>query len=257
MTRFGTWVSFSGDPRLGLALVMALIAAGMVLAGGCWRGAAWQPPPVHRRTLIALLVAWVLAIAAFLVCAGLYVKQLVHEFPGRSAPTNPITLVTLSAVVVTFIIVLATRDPQDRVGVASAIIAALAAPMVFELPFDVVVMARTYPPIAPDPTFYRALFFAPLLVIELTTLALLMCSPEVRVNRWTCFALAGMFGTFAIWASLGFGYPDSSSLIAANVVSKLLAFIATIALFFPVIRRSSASPAPASEQPSDLPSIAR
>ncbi len=244
MTRFGTWVAFSGDSRFLLILGMALIAAGLILVGWRLSTAEWQPAPIRRRRLIGLLVAWVLSIVAFLVCAGLYVNQLVHEFPGRSAPTNPILLVTLSAVVTTLVLVLATRRPQDRVGFASAVIAALTAPMVFELPFDIVVMARTYPPIAPDPTFYRALFFAPLLLIELTTLALLMSSPEVRVNRWTCYTLAAMFTTFAVWADLGFGYPASSSLIAANVVSKLLAFVATITLFFPVVTRS---PAPAAQ----------
>ncbi len=37
----------------------------------------------------------------------------------------------------------------------SAIIGALAEPLVFELPFDLVVMGRTYPPIPPDATVYR------------------------------------------------------------------------------------------------------
>ena len=37
--------------------------------------------------------------------------------------------------------------PGGRTAVLSAAIAAMAAPMVFELPFDLIVMARTYPPI--------------------------------------------------------------------------------------------------------------
>ena len=45
--------------------------------------------------------------------------------------------------------------------------------MVFELPFDLIVMARTFPPIPPNPALYRVLFFAPLFAIEITTLALL------------------------------------------------------------------------------------
>ena len=246
MARFGTWVAYSGGSRLVLVLVMAVIAVGLVLFGRRLKVARWRPPAVRRISLIALLVAWVVSIAAFLVCVTFYAKQVVHEFPGATAPTSPTLAITLSAVVVTFLLVLATRVPQDRVAMASAAIAALAAPMVFELPFDVVVMARTYPGIPPDPTFYRVLFFAPLILIELTTLALLMCSPEVSVKNWTCYALAAMFTTFAVWACLGFGYPASPSLIAANVVSKLLAFVATITLFFPVTAR----PHPRVSQPS-------
>jgi hypothetical protein len=246
MAEFDTWVAYGGGLRLVLILVMVVIAIGLVLAG--WRlEAAWRrPPAVRRRPLIALLIAWIVSIAAFLVCVTFYAEQVVREFPGRTAPTSPTLAVTLSAVVITFLLVLATRVPQDRVALASAVIAALAAPMVFELPFDLVVMARTYPGIPPDPTFYRVLFFAPLILVELTTLALLMCSPEVSVTNWTCYALAAMFTTFAVWAYLGFSYPASPSLIAANVVSKLLAFVATITLFFPVTAR----PHPRVSQPS-------
>jgi hypothetical protein len=50
--------------------------------------------------------------------------------------------------VIVLIIGLAAR-PGVRLG--SAAIAAMAAPMIFELPFDLIVMARTYPAIAPDP----------------------------------------------------------------------------------------------------------
>ena len=116
----------------------------------------------------------------------------------------------------------------------SAVIGALAAPLIFELPFDLVVMGRTYPPIPPDPTLYRLLFFLPLFLIEISTFALVALSPLVRFSRITLLVLATMFVTFALWAALfGFTYPASTGPIVLNDVSKILAFVAAITLFVP------------------------
>ena len=87
---------------------------------------------------------------------------------------------------------------QTRLG--SAVVAAMAAPMIFELPFDLIVMARTYPALPPDPALYRAVFFTPLILVELTTLWLLTLSPMVRVRKSTFFCFALMIGVFGIWA---------------------------------------------------------
>jgi hypothetical protein len=106
--------------------------------------------------------------------------------------------------------------------------------MIFELPFDLIVMARTYPPVQPDPAAYRVLFFAPLFLIELTTLALLTLSPLVRVRRLTFIGFALMLAVFAVWASSGFGYPSAPLPTALNVISKLIAFATALTLFLPV-----------------------
>jgi hypothetical protein len=105
--------------------------------------------------------------------------------------------------------------------------------MIFELPFDLIVMARTYPSIPPDPALYRALFFAPLFLIEITTLLLLRQSPLVRLTRATFFSFALMLGVFAVWALSGFGYPSASVPTALNMVSKVLAFVTVLTLFLP------------------------
>jgi hypothetical protein len=118
-------------------------------------------------------------------------------------------------------------------ALTSAVIAAMAGPMIFELPFDLIVMARTYPPIPPDPAWYQALFFAPLLLVEITTLSLLTLSPMARLSRATFFAFALMLAVFAVWAFAGFGYPSAPAPFALNVVSKLLAFVTVSTLFLP------------------------
>lgn len=113
--------------------------------------------------------------------------------------------------------------------------------MIFEFPFDLIVMTRVYPGIPPDPALYRVLLFAPLFLIEFLALSLLSLLPTVRLTRpaW-CFAL--MLAEFAAWALTGFGFPATAASYAFNAVSKVIAFGTALALFIPPRR-----PGPAGE----------
>jgi apolipoprotein N-acyltransferase len=102
--------------------------------------------------------------------------------------------------------------------------------MIFELPFDLIVMARTSA-IPPAPALYVALFFLPLFAIEVLTLALAATRPGARVTRWTAGWLAGMFGVFTVWALIGFEYPWGGLPLALNIVSKVLAFAVALSVF--------------------------
>ena len=96
----------------------------------------------------------------------------------------------------TFVIIVLISGSHDwPVRLAGAAIGALAAPMIFEFPFDLIVMARTFPRI-PDPALYRILFFAPLFLIEITTLSLLALSPMVRLSKATFFSFAAILAGF-------------------------------------------------------------
>jgi len=233
MRQYGTWFSYSGSAKLILAIVLVATAAALAIAG------LKLPLPArpHRpgsNTTTLLIVAWAISITAFLACVGVYAQQAQRDhLAGR--PADNILPVTLIAAGVTFFIIAVTGKPRGGPAVISAAIAAMAAPMVFELPFDLVVMARTYPPIAPNPALYRVVFFAPLFLVEITTLALLTWSPMVRLSRATFFAFAAMLAVFAVWAlAVGFEYPSAPLPYALNVVSKLLAFVTILTLFLPV-----------------------
>jgi hypothetical protein len=232
VTTEGAWISYSGTARIGLAVVLLAVAGGLAYAGTRWPGPfqARRPRPAVANLMLAI---WILAITVFLVCASVYVRQARHEFPGRATPTDPITPVTLVGVGVVFLVILiaSTGGPAARLG--SAAIGALAAPWIFELPFDLIVVTRTYP-VPPDPALYRALFFLPLFAIALSTLALLTLSPMVRLSRATFWSFALMLAVFAIWARFGFGYPSAPVPITLNVVSKILAFVTALTLFLPV-----------------------
>jgi len=252
MTLNGGWVSYSGDAKIELA-------AGLLAVAGCaaYAGIRLRRPirAVRPPTSVVVLMfsLWGAALVAFLAGLAVYIKQFVHDYPHiTSGVHNPITRVTLLAAVAIFGMILSRTGWRFQTRLGSAVVGAMAAPMIFELPFDLIVMARTYPPLPPDPALYRAVFFTPLILVELTTLWLLTLSPMVRVRKSTFFCFALMTGVFGIWALFGFGYPQAPLPITMNVVSKILAFITALTLFLPDRLRNwqtdGPAPAPGREQ---------
>jgi len=238
MPQYGTWFSYSGSAKLILAVVLLAAAAGTAVAGARLPLPARLPRPSGDTTTL-MVVAWALSIVAFIACVGIYGKQA-HQEHLAGRPADNIFPITLIAAGLTFFVIAVTGKPGGKTAVISGAIAAMAAPMVFEFPFDLIVMARTYPPIPPNPALYRVLFFAPLFAIEITTLALLTWSPMVRLTRATFYAFALMLAVFAVWALAGFEYPSAPLPYALNVVAKLLAFATILTLFFPLCAQTRA-----------------
>jgi hypothetical protein len=233
MTQHSAWFSYGGDARIELAIGLVAAAGAAVYAGTRLRHSVRAVRP-GQGTVAVMFLAWAAAIVSLLVGTSFYILQYIrdyHPVPG-STPADPIAPVTFSAVVVIFIVILTRGGFSGRARLGSAIIGALAAPWIFELPFDFIVMDRTAP-VPPDPALYRALFFVPLSLVAITTIALLVLSPMVRLTRATFFTFALMLLVFAIWALDGFGYPSAPVPIALNMVSKVLAFAAALTLFLP------------------------
>jgi hypothetical protein len=247
MAQYGTWISYSGTARVVLALVLLIAAGGAAYAGTRLPLPVRAPRPGQKAANV-MLAAWIVAITAFLGCVGFVSQQARRDHLPHLRPPDPILPVTLTAVAVIFVIIVLISSSHDwPVRLAGAAIGALAAPMIFEFPFDLIVMARTFPRI-PDPALYRALFFVPLFLIEITTLSLLTLSPMVKLSRATFFSFAAMLAVFAVWALSGFGYPSAPLPYALNVLSKILAFVTALSLFLPQRAEASAPhphPAPA------------
>jgi uncharacterized protein with PQ loop repeat len=240
----GTWHPYAGTEAVVLGVI--LLATGVLLA---WLGTRLTGPlkagRPGRTIGISLVLVWVLSLAVCVIALMSYVVQLQQEHPALTLPTNPIHPVTgLSAAVAFVIIAYASRDHGWRTALGSAFIGTAAAAMFFEMPFDLIVMARALPPIPPEPNLYRLLFFLPRLLVEISTLSLLTLSPLTRLSRYTLFSLAGMFLMFSIWAFLGFGYPSDPPSIAFNGISKVLAFVAAVTMFVDVHRRVLPGPVP-------------
>ncbi|HEX3751488.1 MAG TPA: hypothetical protein VHW06_13085 [Streptosporangiaceae bacterium] len=229
MTQDPSWLEYSGSSRVMLAIILLIVAAAVAGAG------ARVPRPVSlprpgRITTYVLLTAWVVVIFAFLSVLSELAQQASRQHPGEARLTGPIAPVTYTAVAVTFIvIILLGRAYEWQVRLGGAAIGALAAPMIFEFPFDFIVMTR----ITALSAAHLVAFFVPLFLIEIITLALLAASPMVRLRRSTFFCFASILVVFAIWALYGFGYPNTSLFYSLNVVSKLLAFATALTLFLP------------------------
>jgi len=228
MTHDVNWNPYTGNSSFLLAGVLLLATVVLMYVGVRFRQG--KPGTRPGRFLGALLISsFVLAILTFLTAITAYGLADVQQGITFTS-TNPITPVTLTAAFVTFFVILfLARKSGAGVAIGSAIVGTIAAPLIFELPFDLIVLWQTFPP--SPPTLYTPLFFFPLFLVEILSFALLTLSPVMRLSKVTIFLLAGMFFVFAVWALAGFAYPSTPFPIAMNMLSKIVAFAVAISLF--------------------------
>ena len=230
---FGEWVPYSGNSAIILGFVLLVIAGVFTLFGFKLKKSLRVKIP--GKAMTGMLVAiWILAINTFLTNASVYALQMQQDKLLGTPPANPITKFTLGFAVISFLVIFFVNvEGGTNVAFWSAVTVAMAGPMIFELPFDLIVMGRAYPPIPLYPALFIGLYFIPLFSIELTTISLLFLSPLMKVTRQTLFSLAGMFLVFAIWGFLSFSFAYTTEFLVLNVVSKALAFVTVITLFLP------------------------
>jgi hypothetical protein len=235
----GTWRPYAGIEAVILALVLLAIAGLFA-----WLGIRLQRPLAPERpgtvVRVLLVVLWLLSIPASGVAIGTYNQAFLARWgPNPGIPPNHVSPITDLAVLVTFaLIAIKSRHHGWKIALGSAFICAAAAPLIFELPFDLMVMWRTFP--AEPATRYTLLYFLPLFMVEVSTFALLTFSPLFRVTERSLFWLAAMFFVFAVWALFGLHYPNLPLPYALNVAGKLLAFVAAITMFWPARARAAA-----------------
>ncbi len=231
MTQYGTWSPYGGSNSILLAGVLCIVTGVLMYL------AIRLPDPIEVKRPgkfigISLVVIWLLSVTTFLVAVTTYVRALYQQVGHFTGPVNPITPVTeLSGLVAFFVIAYLARRSGFWIAFGSAIVGTIAAPMIFELPFDLIVMWRTYPP-APEIPF-TLLFFLPLFLVEVSSFAMLALSPVMKLSRYTLFLLAGIFLIFAVWALFGFAYPAAPIPVALNTIAKILAFATAVSLFLP------------------------
>jgi hypothetical protein len=224
-----SWVSYSGGEAILLAIALLAMAGGFAYAGKRLR----IPLRVTRPggTVAGFMIAiWLLAIYTVIIAThvyGLQVKEAYPSFVGRHPRVGTFVDAPISFLIILYL----TRRWGWKIALPSAVIGTAAAPMIFEFPFDLIVMLRVNPPIPGHPMLYRQLFFLPLFLAEFSTVALLSLLPSMRVTASAAYAVAGMLAVFAVWAAFGFPFPDEPLALALNVVSKILCFVAAIMLF--------------------------
>ena len=214
-------------------LAAILVVLGCVLA--FW-GARLERPlevaPPGKAISALLVVMWLLSWAILTVAVVTYIRALVEQVGAFTPPPNRVHPITLLGGLVTFILIAVwSRRHGLRMALGAAIVGTIAAPMIFELPFDLIVMTRVY---SPQPVLqFTLLFFLPLFLLEIASFSLLTLSPLTRLSRYTLFSLSAMFFVFAIWALFGFSYPAAPIPAALNGISKAFGFVAAATLFLP------------------------
>ena len=228
-----SWTPYAGSGSLLLALVLFLITGILI-----YLAMRLQHPITVKRPGkflgVTIVVIWLLSGVTFLVAYTAYILVLYQQVGHLTGPTDPISPITDASGLFTFVVIALIaieRRSGFWVAIGSAIVGAIAGPMIFELPFDLIVMWRTYPPT--PAVLFTLLFFLPFFLVEITSFAMLALSPLMQLSRYTLLLLAGMFLIFAVWAIFGFAYPSAPLPIALNVISKVLAFATAISLFLP------------------------
>jgi hypothetical protein len=231
----GTWAPYTGTDAILLAALLLAIATTFAYFGVRLRSSIAPKRPGRAITIMIVLI-WVLSVVAFFVDSISYgfileKTNLVATYQSYTAP-NPVSPITVASAAATFVILLLlTLRHGFKLALLSAFVGAASAPMIFELPFDLIVLNRIYPPIPPAPIIFRLLFFLPLFLVELSTISFLTFSPLTRLSKYTLFSLAGFFVVFAAWAAFGFSYPSDPLDIAFNDISKVLSFVTAITFF--------------------------
>jgi hypothetical protein len=230
---FGEWVPYSGSSVVILGSILLAITAIFAF----WGFKARKPLKVKapgRGVTVVMVAVWILSILTWFVSVGVYALVWNQADLTGTTPSNPITKFTLSFALLSFLVILSiNRKKGWKIAFLSGVLAAMAGPMIFELPFDLIVMERTSPPVPPDPTLLRALFFFPLFLVELTTMPLLFFSPLFEVTKYTLYCLAAMFFLFAIWGFLSFSFAYTTEFLILNVAAKAMAFVTVVTLFLP------------------------
>jgi autotransporter-associated beta strand protein len=168
--------------------VLLAVAGGFAYAGRWLRVpvAVARPGPVAAGFMVAI---WLMAIYTAVIATYVYGLQVKQAYPGFVAAR--VRVGTFVYALATFFVILyLTRRWGWKVALASAVFGTAAAPMIFEFPFDLIVMARTNPPIPTYPMLYRQLFFLPLFLVEFSTVSLLTLLPSVRVTAYATYAVA-------------------------------------------------------------------
>jgi hypothetical protein len=227
----GSWSSYVGSGAVILAVVLFIIGGAFAWLGTGLRHSNGVARP-GKAVGILLIMVWILSLGLTMVASSMYRLSLYQQMGLITTPDNPITAITgLSGLATFIIIIFLSRHFGWKTALGSAMVGAAAAPMVFELPFDLIIMWRTYPPT--PAALYILLVFLPLFLVEISTFSLLTLSPLPKLSNYTLYSLAAMFLVFSVWALFGFSYPSEPLPIVLKGASEVLSFVTAITLFLP------------------------
>jgi hypothetical protein len=229
------WNPYVGSDALFLSV--ALFAIGFLLIFYGTRLKRAIKIPKAGGTLSVLIVAcWILCLALLLVSRVPALLQIIsrvimtpqYATQFASILWGPVFPITLLSAIFTFIgIGYLCRACGLKVALVSAFVGTAAAPMIFELPFLLIMMIH----VKGLAVSVMLSFYLPLFLAAISTISLLLLSSVTNLSNYAIFSLGGMFIVFAVWAFFGFSYPSDLLPFSLNEISKVLSFTTAIMLF--------------------------
>ena len=217
------WPPYTGLRALVLSLLLFIISVGLFFAARKMKREI-KLPKMGKIQGAIVVVVWALSILIFLK-----INQIFAKYVGAASNLGPIFPVTILSAVATFCYVTyITRRGGALSSAGNGFLAFIAGPMVFELPFVLVVIPSAKAPLVPE-----IIFLIPLFTIIFTTLAMLLFSRRIALTKNSVYFFASMIFVFALWALDGFSYPTTPLAIALNGISKMLSFLCVATMFLP------------------------
>jgi hypothetical protein len=215
------WGPYTTPTSIFVALLLALIAVGLILSARRMKEPIKLPHP-RRVVKVVIVILW-----AFSVLFFLGIIRIIDEKTHAPVSTGPILPITLASATGTFVyLAYATRKGGILPAIGNGLVGAMAGPMIFEFPFDLIVI-----PLLNLKIRGLLIFFGPLFAVIFTTLALLLFSKRTAITKNSLHSLAAMLLVFSVWALEGFSYPSNPVSFILNAVSKVLSFVTIVALF--------------------------
>jgi len=216
------WVPYSGFGAVSLAALLFVFGAALILYGKRMTSVYRLNGP-GRAGGFLVFATWAISLVV-LVLVEAILRAISSSRPSVPSPIEPVTIAC--GVGCFAAIAYLTRSSGWKVALGSAFVGTAAAPMIFELPFDLIVMGR-----ANAPAYITLVFFLPLFLVEVSTFSLLQLSPLTKVTRYTAIALGSMFIVWGVWGVFGFAYPSDPVSFTLNSVSKVISFVTAATLF--------------------------
>ncbi len=137
-----SWVSYGGGEAILLAIVLLVVAGGFAHAGKRLRAPLRVTRPGGTAATFMIAI-WLLALYTVIVATLVYGLKLKQAYPSFVAPRVIVGKFTfVDALVAFFVILYLTRRWGWKIALASAVIGTAAAFLIFEFPFDLIVMMR-------------------------------------------------------------------------------------------------------------------
>jgi hypothetical protein len=215
------WPPYTGLSVFLLFGLLLLVSAGSFLFGRRMKHDI-KLPKMGKIVGAIVVVIWAFSILTFLKF-----NEILARRTGTTGSLGPIFPITVISAFCTFGYV-AYISRHDGVGasIGRGFLAFIAGPMIFELPYVLIVVPKVKAPLVPE-----IIFLIPLFTIIFTTLSMLFFSKKVAITKYSVYLFALMLFVFALWALDGYSYPSNPFSFLMNAISKVLSFAAAAAMF--------------------------